>query len=164
MVELEEYTYQITHRKGKDNNLPDYLSRARITSINLEVQDESGFEDKVFTLSGDTTEIDSTKLDLTKLQGEDAIISDAVEQLKETGSVSSGRLQEVSRSLAIVNGMLLYRDRAVVPLGARRIVLGLVHGAGHFGQKRTLQVLRRRYFWFGMAKDAQYWCRSCLVC
>ena len=164
MVELEEYTYQITHRKGRDNNLPDYLSRARITSINLEVQDESGFEDKIFTLSGDTTEIDSTKLDLTKLQGEDAIISDAVEQLKETGSVSSGRLQEVSRSLAIVNGMLLYRDRAVVPLGARRTVLGLVHGAGHFGQKRTLQVLRRSYFWFGMAKDAQYWCRSCLVC
>ena len=105
MVELEEYTYQITHRKGRDNNLPDYLSRARITSINLEVQDESGFEDKIFTLSGDTTEIDSTELDLTKLQGEDAIISDAVEQLKETGSVSSGRLQEVSRSLAIVNGM-----------------------------------------------------------
>ena len=88
---------------------------ARTTSINLEVQDESGFEDKIFTLSGDTTEIDSTKLDLTKLQGEDAIISDAVEQLKETGSVSSGKLQEVSRSLAIVNGML-YRDRAVVPL------------------------------------------------
>ena len=29
-----------------------------------------------------------------------------------------------------------------MPLGARRTVLGLVHGAGHFGQKRTLQVLR----------------------
>ena len=66
--------------------------------------------------------------------------------------------------LARIHSSSSSRNCAVMPLGARRTVLGLVHGAGHFGQKRTLQVLRRSYFWFGMAKDAQYWCRSCLVC
>ena len=51
--------------------------------------------------------------------------------------------------------MLLYRDLAVVSLCTRRTVLGLVDGVGHFGQKRTLQVLRRSYFRFGMYP--RYW-------
>ena len=38
--------YHIVHRPGKDNHLPDYLSRAENFPIDVEVQDESLFEDK----------------------------------------------------------------------------------------------------------------------
>ena len=39
-----------------------------------------------------------------------------------------------------------------------------VHAAGHFGQRRTLQNLRRSYFWLGMSRDAQKVCQSCFTC
>ena len=48
MKELELDKYH--HRLGKENNLPDYLTRVPNLEIDAGVQDESTFEDKVFTL------------------------------------------------------------------------------------------------------------------
>ena len=36
--------------------------------------------------------------------------------------------------------------------------------AGHFGSKRTLEKLQRRYTWKGMRKDVADYCRDCLAC
>jgi hypothetical protein len=36
--------------------------------------------------------------------------------------------------------------------------------AGHFGTKRTLEKLSRRYYWKGMAKDVAAYCNNCLRC
>ena len=55
ILELEEYVYHIVHRPGKDNHLPDYLSRAENLPIDVEVQDESVFEDKIFSVDGEDT-------------------------------------------------------------------------------------------------------------
>ena len=70
----------------------------------------------------------------------------------------------VSGSLRIVEGTLLLQGRVIVPRVARDSVLSLVHAGGHFGQKRTLQNLKRSYFWLGMARDTRVFCRNCLVC
>ena len=50
ILELEEYTYHIVHRPGRENHLPDYLSRVPDLAFDTEVQDDSTFEDKVFTV------------------------------------------------------------------------------------------------------------------
>ena len=50
-LELEEYSYDIIHRPGRENNLPDYLSRATDLEVDAEVQDECTFEDKIFTVT-----------------------------------------------------------------------------------------------------------------
>ncbi|KAB2098924.1 hypothetical protein AG0111_0g12851 [Alternaria gaisen] len=36
--------------------------------------------------------------------------------------------------------------------------------AGHFGARRTLEKLQRRYVWKGIRKDVSDYCRDCLVC
>lgn len=36
--------------------------------------------------------------------------------------------------------------------------------AGHFGYRKTLEKLKRRYWWKGMAKEVNAWCRACLRC
>ena len=60
--------------------------------------------------------------------------------------------------------ILLFQDRVVVPSEAQVEVVRRVHAAGHFGQKRTLQNLRRSYFWLGMSRDARKVCQSCFTC
>jgi hypothetical protein len=36
--------------------------------------------------------------------------------------------------------------------------------AGHFGARRTLEKVQRRYAWIGMRKDVTEYCKDCLVC
>ena len=36
--------------------------------------------------------------------------------------------------------------------------------AGHFGARRTLEKLQRRYTWKGMRKDVEAYCKDCLIC
>lgn len=69
--------------------------------------------------------------------------------------VSSGLLRGVADKLKTKEGILYFQDRLVVPKTAKDRVLRRVHSAGDFGQWRTLQNLRRRNFWFGMARDAR---------
>ena len=163
ILELEEYIYHISHRPGKDNHLPDYLSRASNLTMDPSVQDESSFEDKVFSV--EVTEEPHVSFNLAEAQRSDQVTNDAVNQLKKEGNVSSGQLRKVRGHLKISSdGVLLFQNRVVVPVEARNKVLKSVHAAGHFGRKRTLQSLRRSYFWLGMARDTRIFCQGCLVC
>ena len=83
-----------------------------------------------------------------------------------TGVVSSCQLHGVAEQLKAKKGVLYFQGRIVVPKRARDSVLRKVHSAGHFGQRRALQNLRRSYFWLGMARDGRTRtvCRGCLVC
>ena len=164
ILELEEYAYRIIHRPGRDNHLPDYLSRVENLPIDVEVQDESVFEDKIFTVeAGEDTSVAGS---LVQAQRSDQVTSDAFGQLKNRGEVSSGQLRKVSDKLKLSpdGTLLLFQDRVVVPIDARNRVLQSVHAAGHFGQRRTLQNLRRTHFWLGMARDTRIFCQRCLVC
>ena len=83
ILELEEYSYTITHRPGKENNLPDYLSRNPKVAIDAKVQDESVFEDKIFTVK--TSVHVETRWDafqMQKQQKQDPVTSEALEQLR----------------------------------------------------------------------------------
>ena len=165
ILKLEEYSYNITYRPGKENNLPDYLSRNPNVAIDAKVQDESIFEDKVFTLK--TNVRVETRWDaflMRKQQNQDPVTKDALNQLEKEGRVSTGQLCNVAEDLNVASDLLLFRDRVVVPSEAQDEVMRRVHAAGHFGQKRTLQNLQKSYFWIGMARDTRKYCRSCLTC
>ena len=143
ILELEEYSYDITHRPGKENNLPDYLSRVPNLEIDAGVQDESTFEDKIFTLaSADEEQAELDLAQIRKQQKLDPMTHNALEQVIATGRVTTGRLRNVAEHLKVASGLLLFRNRVVVPTKSREEVLARVHAAGHFGQKRILQNFR----------------------
>ena len=48
LMELEELPYQVVYRPGKDNKLPDWLSRAPNLRVDTDVNDEQHFENKVY--------------------------------------------------------------------------------------------------------------------
>ena len=90
------------------------------------------------------------------------------------------RIQEIHRSQA--EGIVKYKDMSVqdglitrsqgiieVPydLTLRTLLLELNHDsplAGHFGRDRTLDLLRRRWYWPGMAAQVDKFVKSCNVC
>ena len=55
--------------------------------------------------------------------------------------------------------------RTYVPMLVRPWVMDCCHKeAVHLGQKVTLQVLARMYWWVGMSESVQWWCRRCYSC
>ena len=59
------------------------------------------------------------------------------------------------------------KDLVVVSKAARVKVLQLAHNsmtAGHFGQERTIETIRRRVDWPGIAMDVRELCKSCPIC
>ena len=74
------------------------------------------------------------------------------------------------------DGVLKYRDEADIAAGRVRVVvpaalykrfLWLAHStmaAGHFGEKRTLELLQKLAFWRGMKSMVSQLCAGCLEC
>ena len=67
------------------------------------------------------------------------------------------------------NGLLLLNNRIYVPSASNlhTHVLRYNHDhilAGHFGQNKTLELVRRRYSWPSLHADVQQFCKSCVTC
>jgi Integrase zinc binding domain len=65
------------------------------------------------------------------------------------------------------DGVLLHDNMVYVPQSCRARVLAECHDAplaGHFGRGKTLDLLRRRYWWPGMPKAVKEYVKSCDVC
>lgn len=90
---------------------------------------------------------------------------------KRRGEVDSqvkgrGKASPWSRS---ARGLLMYKDRVVVPREPilQQELLRLHHDdplAGHFGTKRTLELLKRHYWWPAMSEAVSDYVSSCGVC
>ena len=64
--------------------------------------------------------------------------------------------------------LLCYNEKWYVPAGLlRRRLLERNHDdpfAGHFGFDRTLDLIRRKYYWAGMYKDVKHYVETCAKC
>ena len=130
-----------------------------------------------------------TPADLDRLQGEDAIVSKvrqwkrdddrpSREQLLAEGDDIRALISQWS-SLEIRDD-LLYRKKVMDVSGRQRTVLQLVatqeikeqafgqlHSSktgGHLGINRTLDNVRRRFYWPGCKTDIRTWCQRCTTC
>ena len=113
-------------------------------------------------------------------------------------SLTVQRLIQLWPRLVVVNGILwrLYEDvvtnqewkQLVVPQVLREEVMGELHGgvmsghlgesktlqklkrrfywpmSGHLGESKTLQKLKRRFYWPGHSLDIKTWCQTCSTC
>ena len=58
-------------------------------------------------------------------------------------------------------------SQLVVPKTLRFEILSNAHDhitGGHLGTHKTYQKIRQRYWWRGMFKDTEHWCKSCVDC
>lgn len=170
---LQEYDFEIVHRSGASNGNADALSRRsyheHIAGI---VSQES------------TLPLTRTLEQVKQLQKRDPDLGDLITYL-ETDKLPAQNNR--ARPLMLIqdqfylddNGLLFHIwmpsqpvrhaicYQLVIPQALRFEVLLWGHDdvtAGHLGVNKTYAKLRQRYYWRGMFRDIEHWCRSCTDC
>jgi transposase InsO family protein len=137
---IESFFYIIKHKKGKDNMIADALSR-RYTML-------SQISHKIFGLET-----------IKGLYATDLDFKDAFENCREGRTWQKFLLRE---------GLLYRANKLCVPASSvHLLLLQEVHGGGlmgHFGVKKTEDVLAAHFFWPRMRRDVECYVSRCTTC
>ena len=67
--------------------------------------------------------------------------------------------------LSISNeGLLLYRDRLVIPSSLRREMMKKVHGEAHLNLSKCRERIKMTMWWKGISSDIDNWLKNCNFC
>lgn len=186
---IQEYDFEIIHRAGKSHINADVLSRRPCVEKGckycdkVEAREESPEGKMVASISlgADTSD------DWRSSQSQDdelQVIMQALEKGIRPSWQSISSLGPVTKqywsqwdSLVLQDGVLFRKWinprndsvllQLVVPKSRIPEVLKEAHDSpsgGHFGVNRTLDRVRRRFFWPNCRASVEHWCRSCEEC
>ncbi|KMQ83432.1 integrase core domain protein, partial [Lasius niger] len=117
---LQEFEFEIIHRKGQSHGNADGLSRRLSEAFGCE------YCAKVEKKSAEETQKMVTRIVLASENFEEWLPQDRIKEiLKETHDSPFG---------------------------------------GHFGVNKTLEKIRKRFFWANCKQDVEKWCRTCKIC
>jgi len=136
---ISEYTTDIRHVAGEDNQAADALSRASIAALH------GGIDFKEMAQVQQTDpEMHAYRTSVTDLRFEDVPV----------GNTGLTLLSDVSTG----------RQRPVVPESWRRRVFDAVHGLSHPAVRTTVRLVAAKFVWHGLSKQVREWARNCLDC
>ena len=150
-LELSDYDYHVNHITSKNNNIADCLSRLMCMTY-----------EPVENLSND---------EFISEQRKDPECKQAIQYIacerKSFDVVKLGSLKRHRKGLHVVDGVLKYKGKFVVPQGLRNKILQLCHNhpmSGHFASERTYQRFGQNYFWPGAQTDVENFVNGCDKC
>lgn len=156
-LKLQEYDFQIAHRVGNAMTHVDALSRNAVEPAKA----EGTVAEKIFTI-----EVDSDDF-LATLQRQDEKLLHLVETLQQPYTndtqkqVHDNYTLEGQRLMRKVDG----ESKWVVPTRARwRMIQAFHDDRGHFGADRTLEGMRKKYWFPKMRKYVQGYIQACPQC
>ena len=191
---VAEFDLEIRYRPGRRNANADTLSRSpglslpddpsleivqvAVVGADTDVSTNSSTDPAVSTGPNASTDQDmvinpelAAKEDLIKLQQEDPDLSAVIITLQ--GGTPQPLVKDSSK-FVLVNGVLHFcgdkvgdRLRICVPKVQREELMRSLHEgtfAGHFSHRALYNALSKGYWWKGMYRDAQAYCRGCLTC
>ena len=177
---LQQFDFEIIHHPGVANNgNADALSRRNyassepcplITSLQLPV-----------VVVDDACLLPPTLYDL---QRKDSDLADIIAYLESSElpvnvSKAPALLLSIDSFYLDENGVLCHLwspgkrkvkslcTQVVIPSSLRHELLVALHDdptAGHLGPVKTYEKVQQRYYWYGMLKDIEHWCRACIDC
>ena len=170
---LQQYSYEIVYRSGKENTVPDLLSRAvdsgYLLSNTSEAHPDQTLElQTISTIFGSLALKAITPNELGQETQSDPLLKQ-VFQYVQSGWPHKKPEDELKSYYTIREELTcakdcIYRElRAVVPKSLRSRVLQLAH-EGHPGIVRTKQRLRDSVWWPNIDRDAEDHVRSCNAC
>lgn len=136
---ISEFNCAIRHLPGKNNPVADALSRNAISLVQMGID----FHDLAEKQRADP-EYQACRTSFTSLQWMDLPLQDS--QTSILCDTSTGR------------------PRPWVPTVYRRSIFDMVHGLSHPSRRATANLLKKKFIWHGIAKDAKEWARTCLAC
>jgi len=182
---IQQYDFEIIYRKGKSHGNADGLSRRPCVGMNCGYCNKTELKEKEkigrIILGGNNLE------NWRKEQLEDTILVKLIHG-KEEG-LRPVRQEIVPEdfsakiywlqwdSLLLRDGVLQRKWESpnlrtsifqiIVPQKKIKQILEEAHDSpsgGHFGVNKTLDKIRKRFYWATCKKDVEDWCRSCKVC
>ncbi|WVZ93600.1 LOW QUALITY PROTEIN: hypothetical protein U9M48_039568 [Paspalum notatum var. saurae] len=137
---IESFPYVIKHKKGKDNVIADALSRRYAMLSQLDC--------RIFGLES-----------IKEQYANDDDFKDVILHCKQ------GRTWD---KYVINEGFVFRANRLCIPVGSVRLLLMReAHGGGlmgHFGVKKTQDVLSTHFFWPRMKRDVERFVARCTTC
>ncbi|UYV75716.1 K02A2.6-like [Cordylochernes scorpioides] len=159
---LSNYSFEIKYKKGKDNIIPDFLSRfPEFQENNLEYNDGSG---EILLLN--TSIIDhvlvahETQLDRTLFK---------LYKIIETGELPSSPNDDLIPYLkriddfTILQKCIFLENRMVIPKSLHERVLQLLHES-HAGTNKMKMMARSSIWWPGMDSSIEIVTKNCRTC
>jgi hypothetical protein len=166
-LKLQEYDMKVVYKPGKNNIIPDALSRVRIS------EEFVGATALCFQHTPD--DFDQYR----RLQSEDPVWSAIISYLS-SGSLPSTlspththHIKNHACNYSIQNGVLYYtppdsyRPLLCVPTILQQDLLQTYHSSlfgCHVSRARTQKRLKQKYFWLGMSNATRDFIAACVLC
>ncbi|KAK3914883.1 Transposon Tf2-6 polyprotein [Frankliniella fusca] len=179
---LANFSFDLVFIQGKNNKLPDWLSRLPIVNIEQEnVSIDGGLRNEV---SSDSKTININHIGavsgddnyLVPIFSKDKIIAEQdLDKELEPIILSLKNSPNSSDEFALDGSGVLYKlrdhkyreDRIYAPKGIRKILLESYHSSifsCHPGYHRMLGTLSKDYYWPSMYKDVREFVKKCISC
>ena len=179
---LAEFNMEIIHRPGKVHINADALSRGTCLQCGLTPPSTS-------VVSANTWIPNWSVIELLEAQQQNPDLCQIITWLKEDTipkkcpTLATYRVQALwsQRNQLLLENGLLYRKwkdvpghganptlQLILPPELVNIVLQQLHdhitSGGHLGPTKTLDKIRRRFYWVGQRNDIESWCQTCTEC
>jgi transposase InsO family protein len=170
-IRLQQYDFDVRHRSGKSNVIPDALSRVPCEGAVLRIRTHPRVPEMDKQTLRTYQEEDKTVQRIKK-----ALVSPMTAKTSETATF----IQHVQQNYTTEEDIVYFVDhdadhrrgsknnlRYLVPKSLKHTFLFQNHdvpSAGHLGVQKTLARLRSAVFWQGMLKDTKLYVRSCSEC
>ena len=136
---ISEFNCVIRHLPGRNNPVADALSRNAVASVQMGID----FIDLAKKQKADP-EYNACRTSLTSLQWEDLPLQNS--------------------NTFILCDTSTGRPRPWIPAVYRRRIFDIIHGLSHPSRRATANMLKKKFIWHGITKDAKEWARTCLAC
>ena len=162
---ISEFEFEVRHRPG--------VSMAHVDALSREPHEE-GVEEVDDNLPTDirAVKVRSVRADdgfMRTVQVGDEEIQKRIRILLKDEQERSGTENGLIGGFHLIQGLLFkkegHRMLFVIPNSQRKYILIMNHDrAGHFGMEKTMELIRRRYWFPGMKKYIKFHLKACFDC
>ena len=167
LVKIVGYNFSIHHKAGKDNIIPDALSRLP----NFANNDDIELDIMVDDIRYDVMNFSKNKQEQLKVETErDPVLHKLAQIVNEGWPDTLGQLPPELRlfwtyrdEIGLSGGILFKGNQVLIPENLRQDILGQLH-EGHQGIEKTRKLARKYVYWTNFNKDIEKLCRECSYC
>lgn len=152
-MRLQAFDFQIEHRKGSENVVPDTLSRIPVETLDMRVRMPMSLTDKAFKSEEYVKlarTVEERGEELPDMEVRDGVVFRRTEFRSGDEAVDMATVWKIW-----------------VPEDLRGKVISDAHdpsSASHGGVEKTVELIRRLYFWPGLSRDVRKFVGACEIC
>ena len=161
---LSNFNFQIRYRPGRQNSIPDHLSRRADHQREVPLEEKTLLPPSIFPSEQIATTTEQESLDLHKeiyvAQADDPM-------LLKFNTTTESNLTTIPAGWSKLNDLWNYRGKIYVPSLLRQTIFRILHSSpasAHPGRDATLFNIRKNYYWPYLYQEVEEWIRNCDVC